>query len=176
MARGLGELRDDGWAPVTVKTEDTRPVPPIDGLCAFTSDAWPCPQGVYLPPQLGFLDANTLRPRRATIIPTLKQVGDPQTCVTYNLEEAAFVRPAAGRPTSLVTSRCDRQDGAPRSTMMLMVYDAEGRLVVTASDREAVVLEWTEATKKAPARLAGARKLVIRTGIRTALEPEQSIE
>lgn len=176
LARALTELRDDDWNPVTVTSEDKRPVPPIDGLCAFTSDAWPCPQGVYLPPQLGFLDANTLRPLRAVIIPTLKQVGDPQTCVTYNLEQAAFVRPAAGRPTSLVTARCGRRGGEPHNSMMLMVYDPAGRLVVTASEREAVVLSWSEASKKSPARLSGARKLVIRTGIRTALEPEQAID
>lgn len=178
IERALLQMKEaSGWAPVKVVVADGRPVPPIDGLCSQDGlDDWPCPQGVALPPSIGLLDAGQVQTTPVELIPSLRQLGDPRTCATYGIEEATFARPRVGTPAALVRVRCEKAaDGGPsRSAMQLLVYGADGRLAAMASEREASVLSWVAGEKGA--RLAGARKLVIRNGERTVIEPFEAIE
>lgn len=180
IGQALAQMKETtGWAPVAVVVSDTRPVPPIDGLCSLDGiDAWPCPQGVYLPPMLGFLEAAQIKTTPVELIPTMRQLGDPQTCATYGVEEATFARPRVGTPAALVRVQCAKQAGGgpARSAMQLLVYGADGRLAVAASEREAVVFRWAAAGEKQPVTLVEARKLVLVTGQRTVLEPYEAIE
>lgn len=178
IERALSQMKETtGWAPVRLTVGDRRPVPPIDGLCTQDGlDDWPCPQGVALPPLIGLLDAGQLQTTPVELIPSLRQLGDPRTCATYGIEEATFARPRVGTPAALVRVRCEKGAGGgpARSALQLLVYGADGRLVVMASEREAAVLAW--AAGEGGARLAGARKLVIRNGERTVIEPYEAIE
>lgn len=177
--QALAMMKDaGGWQAVELMVEDDRPVPPIDGLCSDDGiEAWPCGQGVYLPPKLGLLTREGVKTRPVKIIPTVRQLGDPKTCTTYGIDRQHFARPTPGTPAAVVALECIGGKGQkPRNSMQLWVYDQAGRLVVSASPREAAVLSWSEATKDRPARLKRARKLVIRTGMRTTIEPERPID
>lgn len=175
--RALAQMKEaSGWSPVAVSVKDTRPVPAVDGLCGFDGlEAWACPQGVYLPGALGYLSASGVTTRPVEMIPTMRQLGDAQTCATYGVDEAVFARPRVGTPAALVRVTCAAgEGGAPaRSAMQLLVYGDDGRLAVMASDREAAVFEWSGGEA---AKLSGARKLVISTGRRTRVEPFAPIE
>lgn len=179
LDQALAMMKDEGgWAAVELKIEDDRPVPPIDGLCSDDGiDAWPCGRGVYLPPKLGLLTRAGVSTRPVKIIPTVRQLGDPKTCATYDIDRLHFARPTPGSPAAVISLECVGGKGTkPRSSMQLWVYDRAGRLVVSASPREASALWWTADTKDRPAKLKRARKLVIGTGVRTIIEPERPIE
>ncbi len=174
---GLEMMKDEaGWQAVTIRVEDDRPVPPIDGLCGDEGiQAWPCGQGVYLPPQMGLLTREGVKATPQKIIPNVRQLGDPETCTTYAIDRQYFARPAAGPSQAIISLECLTTDAGPVSSMSLWVYDRVGRLVVSASPREAAAFDWTADTAKSPARLKRARKLVIGTGMRTIIEPERPI-
>jgi len=176
--QALAMMKDGaGWQAVKLTVEDERPIPPIDGLCRDDGiEAWPCEQGVYVPPKMGLLTRQGVRATPQKIIPTLRQLGDPATCTTYRMDQQYFARPAPGTPGAIVALQCLAGPDGPRSSMTLWVYDRVGRLVVSASPREASVLSWTADTAKGPAKLKRARKLVISTGLRTTIEPERAID
>lgn len=178
VAQALEMMKDEaGWKAVKLAVEDERPLPPIDGLCRDDGiESWPCGQGVYLPPQIGLLTRQGVRATPHEIIPTLRQLGDPKVCTTYRIDRQYFARPVPGSPTAVVSLECIVGPEGPRSSMLLWVYDRVGRLVVSASPREAAALWWTADTADGPARLKRARKLVIGTGLRTIVEPEQPID
>ncbi|MCB9529475.1 MAG: hypothetical protein H6701_14005, partial [Myxococcales bacterium] len=75
--RALAQMKEtSGWAPVAVKVGDTRPVPPIDGLCSHEGlDGWPCTQGVELPAALGWLEAAQVQTTPVELIPSMRQLG-----------------------------------------------------------------------------------------------------
>lgn len=177
LQQGLDLMKDGGgWQAVSIAVEDARAVPPIDGLCHDEGiQAWPCEQGVYLPPRMGLLTRAGVKTTAQKIIPEMRQLGDPQTCTTYEIDQQYFARPVPGDLQALISLECLAGADGPRSSMTLWVYDRIGRLVVSASPRETAVFDWTADTAKGPARLKRARKLVIGTGMRTTIEPEQPI-
>lgn len=176
--RALAQMKEtSGWSAVAVSVEDRRAVPAVDGLCGLDGmEAWACPQGVYLPGELGYLSASGVSTRPVEMIPTMRQLGDAQTCATYGVDEAVFARPRVGTPAALVRVTCAAGEGgaSARSAMQLLVYGDDGRLAVMASDREAAVFAWQAG--EGGAKLVGARKLVISTGRRTRVEPFAPIE
>lgn len=178
VQQALDMMKDEaGWQAVRLTVEDRAPIPPIDGLCGDTGiDAWPCGQGVYLPPEKGLLTRDGVKAVPQKIIPTVRQLGDPETCTTYAIDRQHFARPVPGAPGAIISLECVAGADGPRSSMVLWVYDRVGRLVVSASPREAAVLSWTADTADRPAKLKRARKLVISTGLRTIIEPERPID
>lgn len=179
IERALQLMADEaGWRAVTLTVADARPVPPIDGLCSDDGiDTWPCDRGVYLPSKLGLLSREGVQATPVKLIPTVRQLGDPETCTTYGIDRVTFARPTPGVPSAVISLECVKGVGGapPRNSMQLWVYDREGRLTVSASPREAAALWWSAPTDDGPARLEKARKLVIRTGHRTTIEPEVPI-
>lgn len=178
VAQGLEMMKDDGgWQAVKLAVKDDRPVPPIDGLCGDDGiQAWPCGQGVYLPPKMGLLTREGVQATAQKIIPTMRQLGDPETCTTYAIDQQYFARPVPGGLQAIISLECLATADGPQSSMALWLYDRVGRLVVSASPREAAAFEWTADRADGPARLKKARKLVIGTGMRTIIEPERPID
>jgi len=159
---------------VRVSNRDKRPLPAVDGLCTPSIAGCfedPCDVALPLPitGQIGYLDANALALIEQTGLPSFADALDnkpPQckraewTTFAWALRDAAPAGASAGdgKLRALLLVQCGMVDGRegsyPSSRPQLLVYGADGRLEVIASDRNAATLDW-KADEDGP-KLAGA--------------------
>ncbi|MCA9541094.1 MAG: hypothetical protein KC620_19475, partial [Myxococcales bacterium] len=171
----LARLKDRApWKAVALTSADERALPPLDGLCPHGLLRVPCDGGVYLPPTLGHLRAETVSVTPVTIVPTIDQLIVPAHCEGYGVERQVFARLPEGaeRPTDLLTIECRPAKGAQpaRNAVLMLSYDNDGALSVVTSPEQVALLQW-QARPKMPL-LTGAHTLVVRSGERVTLEAQ----
>ena len=147
---------------VRVSARDKRPLPAVDGLCTPSIAGCfqdPCDASLQLPitNQLGYLDANALALIEQTGLPSYADAiahKPPQcnraawTTFAWALRDPAPAGANAGDGNlrALLIVQCGlvegREGSFPAARPQLLVFGADGRLDIIASDRNVATLDW----------------------------------
>jgi hypothetical protein len=139
--------------PVDVVAKDARPIPPVDGVCAFEVEGY-CPAPIELPSQLGMLNTSGFGVFDIKKSPTLSDAlaATAAACQQTTASSLAWSISAAAsadappRTTAvfLVECRltCSRSGLSPQARGQLLVYDEQGRLDLIVADTRVATLDW----------------------------------
>jgi hypothetical protein len=157
-AQALARQEFQGMAPVKAVARVKSAVPVVDGLCrpsleSCTED--PCFDSLPMPfgGQLAFLQTATTGTLADKEVPAFDAAKSLPACRTQRGARFAWAvhgaKRADGAPgplEALLLFECGLIEGRegkhPASSQQLLVYDAEGRLEVSATDTNATVYEW----------------------------------
>lgn len=158
LAQKLARAKFTGMTAVKISTRDKRPVPRVDGVCSPRLGECiedPCYEQLPLPPQLGYLNAETLVTTEQAGLPTLAEVLDlkPAQCrrreattFAWVARDAAKADGAPGAIRAVLLAPCglvDGREGAyPAAAPQLLVYGADGWLDTSATSGHAVTYGW----------------------------------
>jgi len=160
LDRALALARQEfpGMAPVKAVARIKSPLPAVDGMCRPSLDSCseePCYDALPMPlgGQLAFLQTANIGTLADKEVPALNDAATLAACRTqrgarfaWALHGAKRADGTSGPLQALFLFECGLKEGRegkyPASTEQLLVYDAEGRLEVSATSSYAAVYDW----------------------------------